>query len=311
MSLRSLRGQVVLVDFWDYTCVNCIRTLPYLREWHRRYSRLGLTIVGVHSPEFYFGSVSELVQLAMRDFGITYPVLLDNDYQVWQAFANRFWPSKYLIDTEGYMRYFQPGEGGYGETEAAIQMLLRERDAAVSLPQPMPLLRAMDAPGAMAACQRPTPELYLGSKRGKIANEGGMVEDESHDYSYADQHPDNALVELQGKWLIRPESAQARPAGRVSQMRFRYDAAEVNLVLASGSESPVARVFLEENGLPLVSEARGEDVQIDALGRTFVEVTRPRMYSLLRRQRFVSGLIELTTESAGVELFALTFLSCL
>jgi thiol-disulfide isomerase/thioredoxin len=307
MSLRSLRGQVVLVDFWDYTCVNCIRTLPYLREWHRRYKDKGLTIVGVHSPEFYFGSVSELVQLAMRDFGIEYPVLLDNDYQIWQAFANRYWPSKYVIDTEGYMRYFKPGEGGYGETEAAIQMLLRERDPRVALPEPMAPLRALDMPGAMMACQRPTPELYLGSKRGKIANPEDMIEGEPHVYRFGSQQPGEALVELDGEWLIREESAQARS---IARLRFQYAAAEVNLVLAAGAECPVARLYIEDDGKPLAADARGEDVRVDADGRTYVEVTRPRMYSLISRRRFVTGLLQLSTDSTGLDLFALTFISC-
>lgn len=308
MSLRSLRGQVVLVDFWDYTCVNCIRTLPYLREWHRRYQDKGLTIVGVHSPEFYFGSVSELVQLAMRDFGIEYPVLLDNDYQIWRAFANRYWPSKYLIDTDGYMRYFTPGEGGYGETETAIQMLLRERDPRVTLPEPMAPLRPLDMPGAMMACERPTPELYLGAKRGKIANPEDMIEGEPHVYGYGSQPPGEALVELDGEWLIREESAQARSKAR---LRFQFSAAEVNLVLAAGAECPVARLYIEENGRPLPADAFGEDVRKDSDGRTYVEVTRPRMYSLISRKRFVTGLIQLSTDSTGLDLFALTFISCL
>lgn len=302
----------MLVDFWDYTCVNCIRTLPYLREWHRRYQDKGLVIVGVHAPEFYFGSVSELVQLAVRDFRIEYPVLLDNDYQVWQAFANRYWPSKYLIDTEGYMRYFQPGEGGYGETEEAIQMLLRERDPRVDLPPPMQLLRQMDAPGAMMACQRPTPELYLGAKRGRIANEGGMVEGEVHGYRYGASLPGEALVELDGDWLVRPESSQARPGtdAKESRARFRYEAAEVNIVLAAGSECPVARLDIAIDGKPVPPDARGADVQAAASGETFVEVTRPRMYSLVNRNRFAAGVIELKTKSPGLDLFALTFVSC-
>jgi thiol-disulfide isomerase/thioredoxin len=308
VSLRSLRGQVVLVDFWDYTCVNCIRTLPYLREWHSRYKNKGLTIVGVHAPEFYFGSVSELVQLAMRDFGIEYPVLLDNEYQVWQAFANRYWPSKYLIDTEGYMRYFHPGEGGYGETETAVQMLLRERDPRVELPSVMSPLRAMDVPGAMMACQRPTPELYLGAKRGRIANPEGMVEGESQHYRFGANLPEDTLVELEGEWLIRPESAQARSAD--AKMRFSFAAAEVNLVLAATAECPVARLEIEQDGLPLPLEARGDDVRVDSLGRTYVEVTRPRMYSLIRREYFVTGLLKLSTQSLGLDFFALTFTSC-
>ncbi len=308
-SLKSLRGQVVLVDFWDYTCINCIRTLPYLREWHRRYSAKGLTVIGVHAPEFYFASVPELVQLAARDFGLTYPILLDNDYQIWQAFANRYWPAKYLIDTEGYIRYFHPGEGNYGETETALQMLLRERDARVALPPVMEPIRRLDEPGAIQACQRPTPELYLGAKRGRIANEGGMREDAVHRYEFAREAQED--IELDGGWLVRADSSQAYPQPE-SGMRFPYAAAEVNLVLASSAECPVGRLDIADNGRPLPVDARGEDIRTDpATGVTYVEVTRPRMYSLLRRDRFAMGMLNLTTRSKGLEFFAFTFVSCI
>lgn len=310
LSLKTLRGQVVLVDFWDYTCVNCIRTLPYLREWHKRYSAKGLTIVGIHAPEFYFASVPELVQIAAREFGLEYPILLDNDYQAWQAFANRYWPAKYLVGTEGYIRYFHPGEGNYGETETAIQMLLRERDPRVQLPPVMEPLRPLDAPGAIQACQRPTPELYLGSKRGRISNPGGMQEDgEAHEYRFAGpQPPTEDEAEFDGAWIVREDSSQA--AGDVSRLRFRYSAAEVNVVLASSAECPVARLDLEEDGRPLAADARGEDVRVDAQGKTYVEVSRPRMYSLVRRDRYVSRVLTLSTRSRGLEVFAFTFVSC-
>jgi thiol-disulfide isomerase/thioredoxin len=314
LSLKALRGQVVLVDFWDYTCVNCIRTLPYLREWHKRYSTQGLTIVGVHAPEFYFASVSELVQLAVRDFGLEYPILLDNDYQIWQAFANRYWPAKYLIDTEGYIRYFHPGEGNYGETETAIQMLLRERNPMLAeLPPIMQPIRPLDEPGAIQACQRPTPELYLGAKRGRIANEGGMREDERFQYQFnnsKNRPKEDDLIELDGIWQVRDQSSQAFP-NPVSSLRLQYSAAEVNLVLAASAECPIARVDITENGKPLTPDARGEDVRYDASGVSFVEVNRPKMYSLIQRNHFVTGLLQLDTRSSGLEVFAFTFVSCI
>jgi len=289
LSLRSLRGQVVLVDFWDYTCVNCIRTLPYLKEWNARYSGKGLTIVGVHTPEFYFASVTELVQLAVRDFGITYPVVLDNDYQIWQAFANRYWPAKYLVDPDGYMRYFTPGEGNYGETETAIQALLRERDPAVQLPPVMQPLRALDQPGVLQVCRRPTPELYLGSKR-------------------SDEKRNAELLRIQGEWVEREDSLAAKPNPWAS-MELRYEAAEVNLVLASSAECPVARLEIRDKGKPVSPEARGVDVQQANDGATYVEISRPRMYSLLRRGTFAEGTMEMRTSSPGLEFFAFTFVT--
>jgi thiol-disulfide isomerase/thioredoxin len=116
LDLKALRGRVVLVDFWDYTCINCLRTLPYLVEWHRRYREKGLTMIGVHAPEFSFARSADFVRQAIHDYGITYPVVLDNEHRTWYAFANRYWPAKYLIDHKGYLRYKRFGEGHYAET---------------------------------------------------------------------------------------------------------------------------------------------------------------------------------------------------
>ena len=187
LSIRALRGRVVLIDFWDYTCVNCIHTLPYVREWNRRYRDRGLTVIGVHAPEFFFARTAENVIQAAKEFQIEYPILLDNEYEVWKAFANRYWPAKYLIDKDGYMRYFHPGEGNYAETECMIQQLLREIDPAVSLPPVMEPVRALDKPEALTVCERPTPELYLGYKRGRIANAEGFTEDRIANYQFGAQ----------------------------------------------------------------------------------------------------------------------------
>lgn len=305
LSMRSLRGRAVLVDFWDYTCVNCLRTLPYLNEWHRRYRDLGLTIIGVHAPEFYFASVPELVTLALRDFGIEYPVMLDNEYAVWQAFANKYWPSKYLIDAEGYLRYTAFGEGHYAETEAAIQAVLREIDPGVRLPALVEPVRVMDRPGVLEACPRPTPELYLGYARGRIANPEGLQQDQIHEYRAA-TGPADDRVELAGTWESRRDSLEAKDAAR---MLTPYAAAEVNAVLAPSAADPVARLEIRENGRPLPAGARGADVREDASG-TFVTVDRPRMYSLVRRESFTRGVLELSSASRDLAFFAFTFVSC-
>lgn len=162
LTLRQLRGRLVLLDFWDFTCVNCLRTLPYVTAWHRRYEPYGVQVLGIHSPEFYFSKAPGVVEAALRELGIDYPVMLDNDYTVWKLFANRYWPTKYLIDGEGYLRYAHFGEGAYTETEQAIQELLREQTPGLTLPSPLPLVRPLDAPGALAFCPQPSPEIYLG-----------------------------------------------------------------------------------------------------------------------------------------------------
>lgn len=303
LTLRQLRGRVVLIDFWDFTCVNCIRTLPYVAEWHRRYEPLGLTVIGVHAPEFYFGRAAEILEQGIAEFGIRYPVLLDNDYAIWKAFANKYWPSKYLIDPEGYMRYFHAGEGAYEETELAIQDLLRERDSKVVFPPPMTPLTAMDQPGALAACQRPTPELYLGHWRGRIANEGGFVEDKLHIYTLG-AGPMEDTPELGGPWHSLPDCAAAGGAG--ARLCLMYSGAEVNLVASPTKDSGIATLTVRENGLPIPPGARGQDLTSDGV----VVVNRPRLYRLIRRQSYETALLEISTESRGVQLFAFTFGTC-
>jgi len=134
LSFRQLRGRAVLVDFWDYTCVNCIRTLPYVQAWHERYHDKGLTVIGVHTPEFTFAQYESNVERGIREFGLTYPIVVDSNREIWKSFANRYWPTKYLLDKDGYLRYGHFGEGGYHECEEAIQELLREIDPALALP---------------------------------------------------------------------------------------------------------------------------------------------------------------------------------
>src|SRR5438874_7721634 len=137
LSLRQLRGKAVLIDFWDYTCVNCIRTLPYLKAWHERYAAKGLVIIGIHTPEFTFAQYESNVERGVREFGLTYPIVIDTNYELWKAFANKYWPAKYLIDKEGYISGAHFGEGAYAETEQIIQELLREIDPSVALPDIM------------------------------------------------------------------------------------------------------------------------------------------------------------------------------
>lgn len=273
LTLRGLRGRVVLVDFWEYTCVNCIRTLPYVQEWHRRYEPHGLTVIGVHAPEFSFSRTGEAVRHAIDEFGLTYPVLLDNDFQTWQAFANRAWPAKYLVDAAGYVRYSHTGEGCYGETEKAIQTLLRERESNLALPP----VNAPDEP-AGGVCERPTPELYLGYQRGRAVNQN-IVEDRMAEYSWAGESAAD-LPEWNGCWRITREYAEA---GERAQVRLAYGAAQVNAVMA---------------GTGQVRWPGGE-----------VEVTRPRMYTLIAGSEFQRGLLQLDVEG-GVQMYAFSFSGC-
>lgn len=306
LAMRDLRGRVVLVDFWDYTCSNCLRTLPYLKEWHRRYRDKGLTVIGVHSPEFSFARTAEHVERAIQQQGMEYPVVLDSEFQIWQSFANRCWPTKYLIGQKGYVRYYHLGEGGYSETENAIQTLLHEIDPALALPPVVEPLRDTDRPGAR--CYPVTPELYLGAARGRLGNKGGYAENEVKDYQQSGGFsPDVAWLE--GPWFSSKEFIASCPLeDRPSWLRVRCTAAEVNLVMSAEEAGGVA-AELRINGAPLRAEEIGEDVQSSG-GRSTIAVREPRMYRLLKSSSAESRLIELSTLSPGLEAYAFTFVSC-
>ncbi|MGH9352951.1 MAG: redoxin family protein [Terriglobia bacterium] len=306
LTLASLRGHVALVDFWDYTCVNCLRTLPYLKEWDRRYRSTGLTVVGVHAPEFHFARAAGYVERAVKEMGIEYPIVLDNDYQIWQAYSNRCWPAKYLIDAKGYLRYYHFGEGGYRETEEAIQKLLREIDPSLGLPPLMESLRAADKPGAR--CVPVTPELYLGFKRGRLGNEVGYASNEVKEYHAAKTlAPDVAW--LDGPWFAGSESIEACPLEeKPSRLLLECRAAEVNLVM-SPPEEGAGLVAVSVDGKPLSPGEAGEDVtHYD--GKSLVAVKEPRMYRLLKKAQAGSQLLDLAFLTSGIAAYAFTFVSC-
>jgi thiol-disulfide isomerase/thioredoxin len=320
LALRELRGRVVLIDFWDYTCLNCIRTLPYVVEWNRRYREKGLTVVGVHSPEFTFARNEERVAEAMRQFGIEYPVVMDNDYVIWQAFTNKCWPAKYLIDKGGYIRFFHFGEGDYEGTELAIQMLLREVNPALEFPAPMEPLRDTDRAGT--ACYRTTPELYLGYRRGKPGNERGFQNlpaepeiappgsfCEAGKYVLPDKI-DADIFYLNGKWKAGPESvrAAARDATDPAGVLVYYAAKEVNLVMSPGDGRHI--VELLQDGRPIEPEEAGADVRFTDTGQSYLTVDAPRMYNLVKNTEIGQHLLQLVTREPGLECFAFTFVTC-
>ena len=287
LSFRQLRGRVVLVDFWDYTCVNCVRTLPYVQAWHERYRDKGLTVIGVHTPEFTFAQYESNVESGIREFGLTYPIVIDSNREIWQAFANRYWPTKYLLDKEGYLRYAHFGEGGYAESEQVIQELLREIDP----------------------CYRATGELYLGNRRGRIGNEDGFKEDQIADYSFS-AAPEENFFYATGRWASTAEYFEAVEDGPHT-LRLKYEASAVNLVMAS-PHTPSAEVVILQDGKPLTRGQATRDMQFRAAAiaeESYIVVDSPRMYFLVDNHEFGAHELELRC-SAGVAAFAFTFTSC-
>ncbi len=307
LTMAGLRGRPVLVDFWDYTCINCLRTLPYLVEWHRRYSPHGLVIVGVHTPEFSFARRPDDVRRAIAEFGIEYPVVLDADYAIWRAYNNRFWPAKYLVDAQGRLRYYHFGEGAYQATERAIQHLLLEVRPDLALPEPLPPLREEDRPGAV--CYRVTPEIYLGFLRGAVGNPTGLVPKQAVRYRDPGLHAEGFFY-LDGPW-VADEECVYRPwdALETSRVALRYTAREVNLVLNPLAGQP-ARLDIWQDGAPLSPDCAGADVRWDDQGQSHLVVDVPRMFRLVANGDIGHHELVLATTSPGLALYAFTFVSC-
>jgi thiol-disulfide isomerase/thioredoxin len=308
LSFRQLRGRAVLVDFWDYTCVNCIRTLPYVQAWHERYHDKGLTVIGVHTPEFTFAQYESNVERGIREFGLTYPIVVDSNREIWKSFANRYWPTKYLLDKDGYLRYGHFGEGGYHECEEAIQELLREIDPALALPEIMDPIREEDHSGAV--CYRATGELYLGHGRGRIGNEGGFKEDQITDYLYTGR-PEENFFYASGRWASTAEYFEAVETG-LHTLQLKYEAAAVNLVMAC-PRAAAAEVVIVQDGKPLTRAQATRDTQFrpGANGdeESYVVVDSARMYFLVDNHDFGPHELELRC-SQGIAAFAFTFTSC-
>jgi thiol-disulfide isomerase/thioredoxin len=307
LRMAELKGKVVLIDFWDYTCINCLRTLPYLKEWHQRYATVGLQIVGVHAPEFSFARESGNVIRAVREHVITYPVVLDNDYAIWQAWANRYWPAKYLVDGNGYLRYLHFGEGAYEQTENAIRDLLRESFPQLLLPAAVEPLREEDKPGAV--CYRVSPELYLGYARGQFGNVKDLSPDKPATYRDPGMHTDG-FAYLDGDWLLTQEYL-ARPAGAgaTSRLTLPYMAKEVNLVVHPPTYGGAALISVSQDGAPIAAEDAAADVAAGtALSTMTVDV--PRMYRIVNNRQIGRHELTLETSSDGVALYAFTFTSC-
>jgi len=308
LSFHQLRGRAVLVDFWDYTCVNCIRTLPYVQGWHERYGNKGLTVIGVHTPEFTFAQYESNVERGIREFGLTYPIVVDSDREIWKAFANRYWPSKYLLDKEGYLRYAHFGEGAYRETEQAIHELLREINPAIALPPPMDPVRAEDGVGAV--CFRPSPELYLGHVRGRLGNEGGFKPDAISDYTFSGEMQEGYFY-ARGRWASTVEYLESVESAE-HVLALKYEAAGVNLVMAA-PRGGSCEVGIRVDGKPLPRAQKTVDTRFrtaNGVEESYVLVQHPRMYAMTDHQAFGTHILELVCPP-GLAAFAFTFTSCL
>jgi thiol-disulfide isomerase/thioredoxin len=282
LTAEGLRGRVVLVDFWTYSCVNWLRTLPYVSAWDERYRDRGLVVVGAHAPEFEFEHDLDNVRRATRELNVGYPVVIDNDFAIWRSFENRYWPALYLVDRDGRVRFRHFGEGAYEQCERAIQELLGVDEPTVDV----------DAGGAAQAADWDalgSPETYVGSARGERRS---------------DRPADGlALNEwaLAGAWSVGDEAAVlAAPGGSIA---YRFRARDLNVVLAPPATDAPVRFTVRLDGEP-----PGDDHGLDVDAAGAGTVSEPRMYQLVRHGGAVAErTFELTFHDAGVRAYVFTF----
>lgn len=319
LTLQQLRGKVVLIDFWTYTCINCIRTFPYLKLWHSRYADDGLVILGIHTPEFEFEKDFANVRQATVDNGIVWPVAQDNDFATWDAYNNRYWPAKYLIDRDGQVRYTHFGEGHYAETEGQIRELLTAAGADLSDDLEPPSDQLLDPTFVNRADAFLTPELYAGYQRNVQSLLFGMdpyiiqmdyyqSSDQVVEFAAPEQRQPHYIY-FHGSWAVGPEQMTH---GRVTEdysdyIALTYSAKSVNAVLTSyAGDDYRVRVTLE--GEYLTEENRGADIRIAADGESYLLVNEPRLYEIVNSPAYTAEKeLRLSSNSADFSLFAFTF----
>jgi len=305
LTLSSLKGKVVLVDFWTYTCINCIRTIPHINDWSQKYADKGLVIVGVHSPEFEFEKNYDNVKAAVQKFGIAYPVLLDSNHGTWNAYGNQYWPRDYLIDTQGYIRHDHIGEGDYNGTEKAIQSLLAERSALTGAKEisfiTKPTAIKPESLQSVDLTQGTTPEIYLGYNyaRAPLGNPESFKPDQTVSYSIpANTNFKPNIVYLRGDWRNNQDNMELQSdTGRIA---LTYYAKSVNIV-ASGKG--LQGVISEDGLTPISTKSLGADLSKDG---KFV-IDGQRLYNLAMHNKYDTHNVVIDVKGKGFQLYTFTF----
>ncbi|MEM2900717.1 MAG: redoxin domain-containing protein [Thermoplasmata archaeon] len=308
-SLKDINDKILLIEFWDYSCINCIRTLPYMQAWYEKYSPFGLLVIGVHTPEFEFGKEPENINRAISQFRIKYPVVLDAERTIWHAYNNFYWPRIFIIDKNGIVRYDHVGEGAYYKTETKIQELLRELKFNINLPD---ITISQDD---NLLCYPITKEIYLGFEKGYIGNEDGFLAGIS-EYSDSPVHIDGKYY-LQGLWLATPQYVKhARKTSSLTPshtpnldrledyVAIKYHANEVNAVMCADLTT---QVFVKQADNWLDNSNKGKDIKFDEAGRSYVEVSKPRIYNLVNSQNFGMHELRLFPIDEYLQIFTFSF----
>lgn len=285
LTIDALKGKVVLIDFWTYSCINCLRTLPYLKDWYAKYHDKGFEIIGVHAPEFEFEKDLDNVKSAVTRLGILYPVAMDNHFVTWRNYNNRYWPAHYLIGKNGEVVYEHFGEGEYDVTENNIRFLLGVKSG------------EMTSVKTEAASYGQTPEIYLGYARAaQFGGEEAVVNNKSHIYNYPSVLADDSWA-LKGLWFVYADKIVSGASG--ASIKLHFNAGKVYAVMGAPNGRIV--IDLRLNGEKLIAE-KGTDVI-----NSQIMVERNQLYSLVQLNRFGNGIIELMAEGPGLEIYTFTF----
>lgn len=290
---KDLKGKIVLYDFWTYSCVNCQRTIPHLKEWWAKYKNMGFVMIGIHSPEFEFEKNPKNVEQAIKEMGIEWPVVMDNDHKNWDNFANRYWPAKYLADKDGNIIYTHFGEGNYKETEMAIQELIGNREI---MPPSEP-----EEHGHVNVCFIATPELYCGYGRGVLSNPEGYAFDRLGVYTKPQITRQDSIA-LSGKFFAMPEYVESAEEGATLFLNFR--GTEVNLVMAAPEGEAIATITM--SGKPLPAKIRGRDVN----EKGEVAIMKSNLHNLIKSEGLVEGILEIKAKKGAFQAYAFTFSGC-
>ncbi|HEY4161777.1 MAG TPA: cytochrome c biogenesis protein DipZ [Dongiaceae bacterium] len=299
LTAQSLKGKVVLVDFWTYSCINCLRAIPYVRAWAEKYKDQGLVVIGVHSPEFAFEKNVDNVKKAVADLKITYPVAIDNDYKIWRAFDNEYWPAHYFIDAQGHIRHHHFGEGSYDESERVIQELLKEAGHS-NMPGGIVSVNASGAEAASDQNDVQSPETYVGYERAQnFVSTGGAVQDASHVYTVG--QPRLNEWGLNGDWTIANQNATLNQ--KDGSIVYRFHARDLHLVLGPSADGKPVRFKVTIDGAAPGAN-HGTDTDADGAGT----VTGQRLYQLVRQSGPVADhTFEIQFLDPGVQAYAFTF----
>ena len=290
LSYEQLKGKVVLVDIWTYSCINCIRTLPYVQSWNEKYSDNGLVVIGVHSPEFEFEKERSNVEDAVKSYGLTFPIILDNDRKLWSQFKNSYWPRKYLIDADGYIRYDHIGEGGYDETEDKIVELLKELNNSSKKED------KQIGPESVDFAKIGTPELYFGAnyRRAPLGNQKDGTEALSGaNYTIPDKLTPN-LIYISGAWKDNGETMEL--VSEEGEIALYYSAKAVHLV-ADSKNSSTLRAYIDDS----------LHKPVDSDSNSSILVSKSRLYRIAELQNYGSHILRIKISGSGFRAYSFTF----